>query len=176
MSLVQAAGHREAVSQASDCSFNVCHAQYSINGKYNPLPAAQQPSLLTHRPDSSSVLTSQSDQRHRSYTARLEGICLLAYMTVRHTATPPPLCYSGDLLKAIRTTYLLKVFHQSNKRPSTAERCPCCLSKPQLEEAFDTQKHYSYLPQTADEDEAEQPCMAQALTLSLLLPPWKGLY
>lgn len=99
--LVQAVGHQEAGSQASDYSFNVCHAQYSINGKYNPLPAALQPSLLTYQPDSSPVITStmQSDQRHRSYTARLEGIHLLTSEAVQHTATPPPLCYPGDLLK-----------------------------------------------------------------------------
>lgn len=40
LSSVQAVGHQEAGSQASDCSSDVCHAQYSSNGTYNSLPAA----------------------------------------------------------------------------------------------------------------------------------------
>lgn len=101
LSLGQAVGYQKAGSQAWDCSFNVCHAQRSINRKHNP--AAQQPLLLTHQPDSSPVLTPtmQSGQRQQSYMPHLEGICLPAYATAWHSTTSPSLCYAGGLLKAI---------------------------------------------------------------------------
>lgn len=58
LSLVQAVGHQEAGSQAPDCSFNMCHAQYSINGKYNPFPCS-----LPFRPTSLTPLLSSHQQR-----------------------------------------------------------------------------------------------------------------
>lgn len=146
LSLAPAAGHQQAGSQASDCSFNTCHTQHGTHERHNPLPAAfpsDPPVWLLSWPHTNNAKQLETPS---------EGTCPLVYVSVAHH-NPTTACYAGDLLKATCTTYQRCFIRATNApgelRGATAGR------------GINAQKCCDHLPQRA-----EQLRLAQVLTLS----------
>lgn len=108
-------------------------AQCSINGKCNPLPIAllsDPPAWLPSCPRTNHAKWLETPRPHHTFGRKSP----LAYKKVQHTATPPQLCCSGVLLKAIPQQTFGRCFSRATNAPAQLRGGTHCSPKPCIEQ------------------------------------------